>query len=85
MASLLCLIIGLLVGYYARQVYDNIKDIQERLQAKREYTEAGIVRPKVTRITPQIDLTISPTGGVRRPTPDEYLIANMKGKDGRLK
>ena len=85
MASLLCLIIGLLVGYYARQVYDNIKDIQERLQAKREYTEAGIVRTKVTRITPQIDLTISPTGGVRRPTPDEYLIANMKGKDGRLK
>ena len=86
MANLLWLILGLQVGFWSQKVYFMLVELKERLQAKREYTEAGIVRPTVQRVqqVQRIDLT-SPTGGVRRPTPDEYLLANMKEQNERLK
>ena len=83
MANLLCLLIGLCVGFWGWNVYSSLQDLKERLQAKREYAEAGVVKPQSRQI-PRVDLT-SPTGGVRRPSPDEILIANMKERDEKLK
>jgi len=83
MVSLLTLILGLLIGFYGRWVYDTLKDILARLKDTREFEKAGIVRP-VGKVSQPPDIT-SDSGGVRRLTPDEYLIANQKARDVKLK
>ena len=83
MANVICLLIGLLVGFYGQAVYSMLREILLRLQDTREYNKAGIVRPEVKQVQ-QIDLT-SPTGGVRAPSPDQYVLANMKARDEKLK
>ena len=83
MIALLAAIAGTLAGFYARWVYDTLKDLQARLMDTKEFEKAGIVRPRGT-LVPQVDLT-SPSGGVRRPSPDEYLMANQKERDAKLK
>lgn len=84
--SLLTLIIGLIIGFYGMALYNNVKEILARLKDTREYEQAGIVKPVVTpdRQAPPINLSSS-SGGVRRPTPDEYLMANQKARDAKLK
>lgn len=80
---LLALALGMQIGYFAQDVHKRLKDIQAQHKEKEAYAKSGVVRPEVRSI-PRVDLT-SPTGGVRRPTPDEYLLANMKERDAKLK
>jgi hypothetical protein len=88
MTELLTLIVGLLLGYYGRTVLDYVKTIAERLKDKREYERAGVVRPGVTKVqsgtNEPIDLS-SDTGGIRRPSPEQAMIANMKEREKRLR
>lgn len=70
--SLLSLIIGLLLGFYGRAVYDRLNQLYEEFKDRREAKQVGVVRPigiPNTKNQP-IDLS-SDTGGVRRPTPAE--------------
>lgn len=84
--GLLCLILGLLIGFYARDMRDKLKDIYTNYKEERFLRDAGPVRPEVTKGPTRrepIDLS-SETGGVRRPTPDQILVENMKERDKRL-
>jgi len=78
--------LGLLIGYWGQAVYNKLLTLQAELKERRLYEESGIVKPRVTPVQqiPRVDLT-SPTGGVRRPSPDEVLIQNMKDRDAHLK
>lgn len=72
MFSLLCLILGLAIGYYARQIYDKLTLLYEEQKERREAKQVGVVRVAgipATKNQP-IDLT-SETGGIRKPTPAE--------------
>lgn len=68
--SLFSLIIGLLLGFYGRAVYDKLNLLYEEQKDRREAKQVGVVRPvgmPVTKGQP-IDLS-SDTGGVMKPTP----------------
>ena len=83
MANILFLILGLQIGYWAKEVYVKLKEIREKQEENKAYGQAGVTRAKGQPIQ-QIDLT-SKSGGIRRPTPENYVIANMKERDERLK
>lgn len=83
MANLLFLILGLQIGYWAKEVYSKLVEIQAKQKENKVYGKAGVVRAQSTQM-PVVDLT-SPSGGVRRLRPDDYLIANMKDRDEKLK
>lgn len=84
MANLLFLILGLLVGYWCKEVYQKIDRVLEQTKEQKIYNDSGIVRP-TSRVVRQVDLTVSDTGGVRRPSPDDAMLANIKERDARLK
>lgn len=70
-AVILSLILGLIIGYYARDVHNKLSGLFEYWKDKME-SPPGVVRPTgipVTRNQP-IDLT-SDTGPVMRATPAE--------------
>lgn len=71
--SLLSLILGLLLGFYGRAMYDRLNLLYAEFQDRREAKQVGVVRPvgvpADTKHQP-IDLS-SETGGIRRPTPAE--------------
>lgn len=70
MTELLCLILGLMIGYYANALYRKVSQLYEYWQDKME-SPPGVVRPMGTKITkgiPTIDLS-SDTGPVMRPRP----------------
>lgn len=86
--ALLTLIIGVAVGWYAERVLLYLKDIRSRLRESKEYKESGVVRPGVTPVkssTAQPMDMSSTTGGVRRRTADEYMLANIKEREQRVK
>lgn len=82
------LIVGTHIGFWCREVWKKLNQIRADIAEKRLYEESGIVKPIVTPVNrgqvPRVDLTTS-SGGVRRPTPDEVLIANQKRRDEHLK
>lgn len=84
MANLLFLILGLAIGYWGRQVYDYLRLIAEQTKEQKVYNDSGVVRP-TSRVIRQVDLTVSDTGGVRRPSPDQAMLASIKERDARLK
>lgn len=70
--ALLTLIIGLLLGFYGRAMYDRLNQLYAEFQDRREAKQVGVVRPvgiPATRNQP-IDMS-SDTGGIRKPTPAE--------------
>ena len=70
MTDLLCLILGLLIGYYGRSIYDRLNLIYEQKKDQIEARNVGVVRPvgiAATRNQP-IDMS-SDTGPVMRPRP----------------
>lgn len=71
--ALLMLIIGLLLGFYGRAMYDRLNQLYAEFQDRREARQVGVVRPvgvpANTKNQP-IDMT-SETGAVRRPSPAE--------------
>lgn len=84
--GLFCLILGLLIGFYARDMRDKLKDIYTNYKEERFLRDAGPVKPERTRgptRSQPIDLS-SDTGPVMRPTPDEIIVANMKEREKKL-
>lgn len=79
-------ILGLLVGFYARTVYDYVKRTFDLLKDKFEFDRSGVVKPQVSRHTRNqpIDLSTS-TGGIRKLTPDEILMERAKERERKLK
>lgn len=80
MTELLALILGLLTGYYGRQVYDMLQLIYEERKDRIEAQQVGVVRPvgiAATKAQP-MDMT-SETGGIRKPSPAE--IENQRQED----
>lgn len=70
--SLLSLILGLLLGFYGRAMYDRLNQLYDEFKDRQEARNVGVVRPVGTPVTRNqpIDMT-SETGGVRKPTPGE--------------
>jgi len=85
----LWLILGVLVGFYARQVYDMLKIILDDFTERRDAQKGGIVRPEkhlATRNQP-IDLSTN-SGVIMRPTPTQAglsEIAAQRERNERLK
>jgi hypothetical protein len=70
--GLLSLIVGLLLGFYGRAMYDRLNQLYDEFKDRQEARNVGVVRPigiPATKNQP-IDLS-SDTGGVRKPTPAE--------------
>lgn len=86
--ALITLLIGLLIGFYARDIETKVRFLYELQQEKRDRHEAGVVTPSVSRVTrhqPQIvDLT-SETGGVMRPRPDTQAQQNIKERERKIR
>lgn len=78
--SLLSLILGLLLGFYGRAMYDRLNQLYDEFKDRREAKQVGVVRPVGTPVTKNqpIDMS-SDTGGVRKPTPAE--IENQRQED----
>jgi hypothetical protein len=81
--GLFCLLIGLVAGFWAKDVYYTIHKMEQHRQDERAFNQAGVVRPRAIAQQP-IDLSTS-SGGVRRPTPEQSKIAAMKQREERLK
>ena len=88
MIAVLTLILGLLIGYYCRSVYEYVKNSYDMLRERFDAHQAGVVKPEVSRVTrkpiQEIDLT-SDTGGIMRPTPDQILTERMKERNEKIK
>jgi hypothetical protein len=83
---ILYLILGLLIGFYARAVFDAIHRAIALIIESQKRNESGVVRPNAVRATRNqaVDFTTE-TGGVRRMTPDEILTQRAKEREKRLK
>jgi len=84
--ELLILIIGLLIGYYARSIYNYVRNTYEILADKYAKSQAGVVTPHVSKVTKNspIDLQ-STTGGVMRPSPNQVALDAMKAREEKLR
>lgn len=80
------LIIGLLLGFYAKELLTKVQFLYDLWQEKTDRHEAGVVTPRAQRITRSapIDLS-SETGGVMRPRPDTAAIHNMKAREEAIR
>jgi hypothetical protein len=84
--ELLFIIIGLLVGFYARVMFDYVKSIYVMLVEKHSSHKAGVVRPQVSQVTRNQPINLeSQTGGVLRPSPNQVLLDAAAERDRRLK
>lgn len=82
----LYIIIGMLAGWYAKEVYRRLDVLYKAKQEEHQAKQAGVIRPtpiKATRSQP-IDLT-SQTGGIMRLTPEQHALARQKERDAQLK
>jgi hypothetical protein len=86
--GLFCLVLGLLAGFWAKDIYITIHAIKDQHSEAKAFSEAGVVRPQSYTINRPIDLSKfngSSTGGVRRPTPEQAKLKAMEERDERLK
>lgn len=82
---MLYLILGLIIGFYARTIFDYSKGAYTMLKEKFEYDKTGIVKPEFTRATRNQPRDLSSeTGGIRKLTPDEVLTERAKERERRL-
>lgn len=86
MIELLTLIIGLLLGFYGRSVYDYVQRTYEMLQEKFDKHQAGVVTPSVSRVTRNQTINLeSETGGVVRPSPNQVALDRMVERDKKIR
>lgn len=84
-ASLLSLIIGLLIGFYGRAVYDKLVALYEQKRDEIEARQVGVVRPVGHRVTKGQDTDLSSeTGPVSRPRPG-VIEENRQIERARIK
>lgn len=79
------LLTGLVVGYYAWSLYWRVYKLYDRFKDSLE-SQSGVVRPTGTRQTRNEPINLkSKTGGIRRMTPDEIKLANLKEREERIR
>jgi hypothetical protein len=86
--ALVALLIGLLLGFYGRDLMHRVEFMYGLWQEKHDRHEAGVVKPSVARATrtqPQIINLESETGGVMRPKPDSAAIENVRAREKLIK
>ena len=84
LAVLLSLLIGLLAGFYCRDIYDKVKDIYDNYKKERFLQDAGVVRPAVSKVTKNQPINLeSETGGVLRASPDQAKLNALKEREKR--
>lgn len=82
----LIFILGLLAGYYAQAMYKMLKSLYDELTERQAAKQAGVVKVSPNRLTKNTPIDLSTdSGGIRRPNPDEVLLASMKQTDENLK
>lgn len=82
MIALFCLILGLLIGYYADRLYTMVKALYLEAKEAREAKQIGVVRPTGIRATKNQPFDLSKNAGlVRRPSQDEIALARIKERD----
>lgn len=85
MIPLLTLILGLIVGYYARSIHDMLTKLSSYFKDRLE-TPSGVVRPGGTLLRNEPSATgNTDSGGVIRPNPDMYMAQNQRARDEALK
>lgn len=69
--SLLTLIIGLLLGFYGRMIYDRLNMLVEIRREEHEAKKVGVVRVTRETVNPNEPIDLSAPGGgvVKRQTP----------------
>lgn len=81
------LILGLLVGFYARSIYDMIKIIYDDYIERKQAQGVGVVQPNIqrgaTRNQP-INLQ-SDSGVVHRPNPHLATVQAIKEREKKMK
>lgn len=79
---MLLLIIGLLVGYYARQVYDKLVEILATIRELKAAEQTGVVRPRATPVPtpPKQEGSV-----IRSMTPEQYRYMQQRELDRALK
>ena len=80
------LAVGLLIGFYARVMFDYVKSIYVMLVEKYSSHQAGVVKPQVSQVTRNQPINLqSETGGVTRPSPNQVLLDAAAERERRLK
>lgn len=69
-AALLSLLIGLIIGYYAKEVWTKLSILVEEHKESREARNVGVVRPIGKPVTKNQPISLaSQTGGILKPSP----------------
>lgn len=84
--ALVALLIGLVAGYWAKDVRDKIKYIYENYKHERFLNDAGVVKPQAQRVTKNQPIDLSTESGpVLRASPDQARLAALKEQEERAK
>lgn len=76
------LVLGLLIGYWTKDVYVMLKTLYDERMEAREANKAGVVRPSVTKLTKSVPIDLSSdAGAIRRPTPNEIALQSLVEQD----
>ena len=80
------LILGLLIGFFARDVRDKVVSIYELLKDKFDAHQAGVVKPQVSRVTKGRVVNLeSKSGIIPRLTPQEAALKRARERDERIR
>lgn len=74
MIQLLCLIVGLLLGFWAERIYTKVSQLTSYFKDRLE-APPGVVKPTGRLIANQP--STGDTGGVLRPTPNDLALQSM--------
>jgi len=80
------LLIGLLIGFYAMNVYSYIKKTYEMLADKFDSHQAGVVQPTVSKVTRNQPINLeSNSGPILKMSPNQVLLDRMKEREEKIK
>lgn len=86
MIPLLTLVIGLLVGFYGRTVYNYVYETYQMLRERFDVHQGGVVRPERTKVTRNQPVNLeSESGPIMKMTPDQITLERMKERNATIK
>ena len=77
------LLIGLIAGYYARQVKDMVTFIARTIREREDAKNTGVVRPQ-GKYVPQTP-TQPQQGVIRQLTPEQFKLRQLEEMDERIR
>lgn len=81
----LLILIGLLIGYWARDVQDKLKELTSSMKAAKKYEKAGVVRPYVNKLAPPQAVDLSTKSGViRQKGPIQYENEQRAEREAKI-